>query len=100
MIRTETVVGEDDGDGRFEITLGRVLRLRADRKYWVSVQANMNFTCCGFWRWDLRSPVEELPPMWVNPADGWDTGCVDWTPISTCRPEIPTGDLMFDIRTR
>lgn len=55
-------------------------------RYWVSLQ-NRNSVL----RWAVGSPNPFPPPFvlgeharWRNPADGWGTGCTDWSDIVTC----------------
>ena len=99
VLRTETVLGEfSHGDG-WEITLDRAMRLRPERRYWLSVQINMDFQPDGTWSWSLRDVVAGAPAVWQNPGDGFMTGCTDWTPIAACIPDQPKADLVFEIRT-
>src|SRR5690606_12467544 len=46
--------------------------------YWLSVQADMDFTPNGQWGWTDRVVQTGSPAAWRNPADGFGTGCTDW----------------------
>ena len=43
--------------------------------YWVSVQANMNFTPFGEWGWTDRTVTSNSAAVWQNPGGGFGTPC-------------------------
>ena len=60
--------------GTFTITLSTPLLL-APGTYWVSVQANMNFTPFGEGGWNDRTVTSNSAAVWQNPAGGFGTSC-------------------------
>ena len=90
LVATYTVVGVDTA-GSFAITLpGRGQKLMPGH-YWVSVQANMDFSNGGEWGWEKQTTVEGEPAMWQNPGDGFGTGCTTWGIENDCVGVLPTG---------
>ena len=64
--------------------------------YWVSVRANIGFIQNGQWFWFERTVQTLSPFVWENPGDGFNTGCVKFTPArADCDAEDP--DLVFQI---
>ncbi len=47
-------------------------------KYWVSVQAAMNFSPLGQWFWSTRTVQSNSPYAWRNPGGGFAVGCTSW----------------------
>ncbi len=90
------VVGADTS-GSFLITLPSKVNLKPG-KYWVSVQANMDFLPAGIqWYWMNRSVQSGVGSAWKNPGDGFGTGCVAYTTLFTCIPTAGGPDLMFSL---
>jgi hypothetical protein len=99
VLRTETVTGTDTA-GSFSIPLS-IFGLKggsAGRRYWVSVQVNMDFTPGGEWGWETRSVQSGDPGMWQNPNDGFGTGCTSWGVLTTCIPAGEGPDFMYDLQ--
>ncbi len=70
--------------GSFQIVLPTDLML-APGTYWVSVQANMDFTPGGEWGWNDRSVTSNSPAAWQNPGGGFATACTpSWGVKSAC----------------
>jgi hypothetical protein len=65
-------------------------------KYWVSVQANMDFAVGGQWYWQVRSVQSGNEGAWQNPGDGFGTGCTTWGGLGACIGNGP--DLMFSLK--
>ena len=86
------VMGKDNGTGSFSIKLPKTVKL-AGGKYWVSVQANMDFGVGGEWAWENQTTVEGKGAAWQNPGDGFGTGCIKYTTESSCISGY--GDHMF-----
>jgi len=90
------IVPTDNGLGSFVIVLPTATQLKPG-KYWVSVQANMNFALAGQWGWMARTVEKGSPAAWQNPNDGFGTGCTSWAPEKVCIPE-GQGDKMFTLK--
>ena len=88
------VVGTDSF-GSFKIKVPKT-KLKAGT-YWVSVQANMDFSAGGEWGWENQTTVVGKPAAWENPGDGFGTGCTSYTAETTCIPD-GQGDHMFTIK--
>jgi hypothetical protein len=80
--------------GNFRLS-GHGLKLKAGR-YWLSVQAETGFDGGAAWGWETQTKPKGVPAGWMNPGDGYGTGCTTFTAARDCFPEI-TGDLMFTI---
>ena len=57
--------------------------------YWIVAQARKDFILPaggtgGQWYWVRDSNLTGEPAMWVNPNDGFATGCNTWAPIYSC----------------
>jgi PKD repeat protein len=73
-----------DASGDLNITLTTPVVL-PEGHYWVSVQADMDFTPTGQWYWSTRSVQSNTAYAWINPGDGFGTGCTTWAPgAATC----------------
>jgi hypothetical protein len=82
----------DSGFGSFNVKLSSKAKLKAG-KYFVAVQANMDFGVGGQWGWETRSVQSNDGAAWQNPGDGFGTGCTTWTSLQGCLGYGP--DLMF-----
>lgn len=67
---------------------------RRGAKFWVSVQANMS-SAAGEWDWNTNNTVRGNPSQWMNPGDGFDTGCTSFATTTTCVPSGEGGDFSF-----
>jgi len=92
----DNVVPTSDNAGSLVITLPHKVKLGA-KKYWLSIQANMDFSAGGEWAWENQSTSEDSPAVWENPGDGFATGCTTWTQENVCIPD-GQGDHMFTLR--
>lgn len=72
-----------DTSGSFDITLPSKVALKPG-KYWVSVQANLDFSAGGQWYWNTRTVAANSGAVWQNPGDGFGTGCASWGAMATC----------------
>ena len=64
--------------------------------YWISVQANQNFTPNGQWGWTDRIVSVNSGAAWRNPGNGYNTNCVAWGRRSTtCGIDAPAPDQVF-----
>jgi hypothetical protein len=77
---------DPSGTGNFTIPLPSSVTFAADKRYWVSVQANMDLDPNGEWFWNTNSVATGLNAQWKNPNDGFGTGCVTYTDLLTCVP--------------
>jgi hypothetical protein len=88
------LMGKDNGTGSFSIKLPSTVKLKAGT-YWISSQIDMDFTVGGQWGWQLQTVVAGTGPMWVNPGNGFGTGCTKWSDAGTCLGS--PGDHMFTL---
>ena len=89
------VAGADNGTGSFSIKLPKSVKLKSGT-YWVSVQSNMDFSSGGEWAWENQTTNENSPGVWVNPGDGFGTGCTKYTNENTCI-QAGLGDKLFKV---
>lgn len=72
------------GTGSFVLILPTPLTL-APGTYWVSVQANMDFSAGGQWAWNDRTVQSNSGAAWQNPGGGFMSGCSPtWGRKTTC----------------
>jgi hypothetical protein len=90
------VAGADNGFGSFVIKLPKAVKLKAGH-YWMSVQANMDFSAGGEWGWENQVETVGSSAMWENPNGGFGTGCNKWSVENVCIPD-GQGDHMFTLR--
>lgn len=83
VIKAYSGVEGTDRAGSFKIRLVPALNLTKGR-YWVSVQANMDFSAGGEWGWANDFPQALSPAAWENPGDGFATGCTTYAVESSC----------------
>jgi hypothetical protein len=95
-VKTFTAAGTDNF-GSFAISLGKKGVKLKKGTYWVSVQANLDFSAGGEWGWENQTSSEGNPAQWENPGDGFGTGCTSWSAENVCIPD-GQGDHMFTIR--
>lgn len=93
----QTVVGADS-NGSFTIPLDKFAL--PPGHYWVSVQANMDFSSGGEWGWETRSVQNGDAALWENPGNGFGTGCTSWTNMSACVDAGAGPDVMFSLSGR
>src|SRR5262249_6806606 len=80
----DEVLGAPDGPpGSFLITLPRPLMLGAG-KFWVSVQANMDYGSSGEWAWRNRAVRRGIKAAWKNPPGAFNTGCANYQHAQHC----------------
>ena len=89
----------DDDFGSFVVPLPESLKLKPGR-YWMSVQANQDFSVEGEWGWLTATVKLDNPALFQNPGDGFMTGCVTWAPLNDCLPDYDVGDMLFALRGR
>ncbi|MEW5986507.1 MAG: hypothetical protein AB1791_07740 [Chloroflexota bacterium] len=73
-----------DVSGTLTIDLSAAPAVLPEGTYWVSVQADMDFTPGGQWGWTERTIQSNNPSAWRNPGDGYATGCADWEERTLC----------------
>jgi hypothetical protein len=74
-------------------------RLKKGR-YFVAIQANMDFSAGGQWGWLTNDTVRQRPSLWRNPADGFQTGCIEFEATATCIDAEEGGDFSFALYGR
>lgn len=65
-------------------------------KYWVSVQANMNYDPNGQWGWTGRTITSYYPATWQNPGGGFGF-CMTWDARSICTGGPDQPDQVFSL---
>jgi hypothetical protein len=94
---TYTNLPMTDTAGNFSVPLPTNLVLSAGT-YWVSVQANLNFTPDGEWGWLDRTVQSNSPAAWQNPGGGFGFGCLTWgARAGTCSVDPAAPDQIFQI---
>ncbi|MBK5212744.1 MAG: HYR domain-containing protein, partial [Flavobacteriaceae bacterium] len=98
QIFTESFPGSLDAnnDGDFILDPTGVPDLTAGTKYWLNIQAQMNFGTSGQWFWDTSSDGSDSPYAFQNPGGGFGTGCATWSPHNVCGLS-GAADLLMDI---
>ncbi len=99
VARYDEINYADDHFGSFIVRLPEALKLKPGR-YWMSVQANLDFSVEGEWGWLTATMIVDKPAVFQNPGDGFMTGCVTWAPIRSCISDFEDGDLLFALRGR
>jgi subtilisin-like proprotein convertase family protein len=79
----------------FAITLSPAVVLNPGT-YWVSVQANQDFTPAGQWAWTDRSVQSGAGAAWQNPGGGFDL-CTIWTRATSCIASRTGPDQVFSL---
>lgn len=90
--------GSDNGTGSFSINLSNCTgktKFKGGNTYWVSVQANLNFSGGGEWGWEDRSVQSGNPAAWRNPGGGFGV-CSSWGTLQSCLGYGP--DLLFSLK--
>jgi len=82
-----------DGAGSFLVTLPHACVLRAGT-YWLSAQARQDLATSGQWYRNTRLLQNNNESHWRNPANGYGTGCLVFSPVSSCLPGTAK-DLLF-----
>jgi predicted outer membrane repeat protein len=90
-------ISMSDSSGNFTITLPTDLILTSGT-YWVSVQANMNYSPAGEWAWNDRMVASNSAAVWQNPANGFATTCTTYgRRATTCGIDPTAPDEVFQI---
>jgi hypothetical protein len=93
-VATRNNLAPTDTAGAFVIPIPSAVTLGAGT-YWVSVQANMDFTPNGEWGWENRTVQSNSGAAWQNPGNGFGTGCTTWGRMTTCIPTAGGPDLVY-----
>jgi len=97
LIHSESVSGVDPGGtGFLFIELDTTLTLGPGH-YWMSVQADLDFTGGGQWYWFSDSNTVNFTYHWQNPSGGFAIGCTAWEPGPSCITGNANVSLRFDI---
>lgn len=86
----------DDGNGDLTISLRSGTGL-VPGTYWLSVQVNMDYGSGNEWGWNTNDSVRGTAADWRNVDNGFDTGCIHYTLMSTCIAAGQGGDFAFAI---
>ena len=65
--------------------------------YWVAFSANMDFGCCGQIFWSNRTAPTGGDSHFINPGNGFGSGCTDWTPTPICGVGGGLSDALFSV---
>jgi hypothetical protein len=95
VVAAVTKVGTDTG-GSFAIKTGQIALTQGH--YWLSVQANMDFGVGGEWGWETRLAQRRIASQWVNPGDGFASGCTSYYTTTVCIPSGEGPDFMFKLK--
>lgn len=91
------VVPTTDSSGSFVIDLPTDC-IVGPGTYWLEIQVNMDFGAGGQHFWSNRSTQTGSEAVWVNPGDGFGTGCTTYSPQTTCGVGGGVApDLLFQI---
>jgi len=82
-----------DSAGSFLITFPHACVLRAGT-YWLSAQARQDLAPSGQWYRNTRLIQSGNESRWRNPSNGYSTGCLGFSPVSSCLPGTAK-DLLF-----
>jgi len=83
--------------GAFHIVLPTPLALSPGH-YWVSVQANLNFSPGGEWGWTDRTVTSNSPAAWQNPGGGFGISCTpSWGRKTVCITGDTDADNLFQL---
>jgi hypothetical protein len=95
LLESRTAISYTNVADNFSIPISPTIVLNPG-KYWVSVQANMDFSTNGQWGWTGRTVTSNYPATWQNPGDGFGI-CITWRERSFCTggPEQP--DQVFSL---
>ncbi len=83
------------GTGNFTIKVKKTVLPKGN--YWVSVQANMDFSTGGEWGWNTNLTSKGAQALWKNPGDGFASGCTSYSNMFTCLGGISGTDFTFEI---
>lgn len=90
---------DDEGSGLFAIDLATTVGLQAKR-YWVSVQFNVNVVGGGEWDWITTTNQVGYQSAWRNVGNGYGTGCVHYTALRSCLPNGEGPDFTVVVEGR
>ena len=67
--------------------------------YWVSVAARMDYDPNGEWWVSAEAVTHGTIARWINPADGWLTGCTSWSSCPLTVVDAAYRDMSFELLT-
>jgi hypothetical protein len=89
--------GHTDAAGDLSINLSPPCVLN-NGTYWVAQQVRQDYLTAGQRPWGNRSIQNGSESVWRNPGNGFDVGCTDWTPQTTCGVGGGVSpDLLFEL---
>jgi hypothetical protein len=91
-------VSDVSGDTLSE--LPSVCRLYETGTYWVSVAARMDYHPSGQWWVSAETVTHGNIARWVNPGDGWLTGCTSWSSCPLTVVDADYRDMSFELLNR
>ncbi len=81
------------GTGNFSIPLPKTVLQPG--LYWISVRPNMDFKPNGEWEWSTSYNLHNNVPVWRNPGDGFETGCIAYESVFNCGFDDEDGGQSF-----
>lgn len=81
IVNSQTIKGKDNA-GSFDIKLKKAVKLKKGT-YFVSVQANMDFSAGGEWGWNLSSDQAGAIDQFQNQGGAFGV-CPTWDDVTTC----------------
>jgi hypothetical protein len=93
----DNVATNDGGSGSFAMSLGKCKVKLKGGHYFVSVQANLDFTNpAEQWYWEITTDTNGDAAAWQNPGGGFGVGCTTWGTLANCLGT--SGDWMFALK--
>jgi len=95
-----TSIPVTDSTGSLSITLPTACSIIGAGTYWVAIQADLDFGVGGQHFWSNTDTVAGNEAHWVNPLDGFGSGCTTFSPAGTVcgvGGGAPAYDLLFDL---
>ncbi|MDB6147712.1 MAG: hypothetical protein JWO45_1376 [Spartobacteria bacterium] len=103
LAECDDVSTNDSGaTGSFALSLGKCAPSLAAGTYWVSVQANLDFSNpAEQWYWGTTTGALGAPAVWQDPNGGWTAlgipaDCTKYKPLSYCLAGV--GDWLFAVK--
>jgi len=94
-----TAAIESDVGGDILSELPSTCFLHVPGTYWVSVAARMDYHPNGEWWVSAEAVTHGTIARWINPGDGWLTGCTSWSSCPLTVVDAAYRDMSFELLT-
>jgi hypothetical protein len=94
---TAAIVSDASGDIVSE--LPSTCFLYVPGTYWVSVAARLDYGSSGQWWVSAETVTHGTIARWINPGDGWLTGCTSWSSCPLTVVDATYRDMSFELLT-